>query len=64
MSVPSVSVSSITGTRWNVVITRANSGTSFEAGSRAAAEAAAAEIRGAIADAFHAGAAQATKGTR
>ena len=59
-TVPSVSVSSITADRWNVVMTRGSFGpVSFEAGSRIHAEAVAAELRGALADAFHAGRAEA-----
>lgn len=56
MTVPTVSTSSITGDRWNVVITRSGGRVvTAEVGSRIVAEAIAAEVRGALADAYHAG---------
>lgn len=61
MTVPSVSTSGITADRWNVVITRGSGRVvTVEVGGRIAAEAIAAEMRGALADAFHAGVAEAT----
>lgn len=55
MSVPSVSTTGITGDRWAVVITRNRGFETFEVGARTEAERLAAEIRGALADAYHTG---------
>ena len=55
-TVPTVSTTSITADAWAVVITRSGGRVvTVEVGSRITAEAMAAEVRGALADAFHAG---------